>query len=108
MKRIVIAAMMMATPALAAKPSMLCRAKDNGEMYSIIAVDQGKVLFQMGAGEYLEGEGTMLDKNLIAMTVNAENGKAYMVVDGRTSDGLIKLEYNDGRINQHPIHCIFK
>lgn len=108
MKRLVIAAMMMATPALAAKPSLLCRAKDVGTMFSVIATGKGTVLFQMDGGEYLDGRGTIMDDGMLGVIVNANNGDIYMVVDPKKDDGLIKLQYNDGRIYQHPIQCVYK
>lgn len=108
MKRIILAVMLVSTPAMAAKPSILCKAKDNDTMFSVVVVDAGKILFQMDAGEYLEGVGTMVDKDRAAFVVHADNGNVYMVLDGRDNNGLVKLEYNDGRMRQHPIHCVYK
>lgn len=108
MKRLVIAAMMMATPALAAKPSLLCKATDTGKMFSIIATGKGTILFQMVGQEYLDGQGTVLDDGMLAVVVNGSNGDIYMVFDPKRDDGLIKFQYHDGRAYQHPIHCVYK
>jgi hypothetical protein len=108
MKRLVIAAMMIATPALAAKPSLLCKAKDVGTMFTVIATGKGTILFQIDAGEYLDGQGTVLDNGMVAIIVNGGNGDVYMVVDPKKDDGLVKLQYNDGRVYQHPIHCVYR
>lgn len=108
MKRIILAAMLMSTPAMAAKPSLLCRGKDNGAMFSVVVVSTGRILFQVDAGEYLEGEGSMVDNQMAGFVVHGNNGSIFMVFDSKDNNGLVKFEYNDGRVYQQPIHCVIK
>lgn len=108
MWRYVLPIIFLATPALAAKSSVLCRTKDGNTLYSVIVIGEGKILFQVDAGEYLEGQGGMVDKSMAGFVVNGSNGSIYMVLDSRDSNGLVRFEYNDGRQYQHPIHCVYK
>lgn len=108
MWRYVLPIVLLATPAMAAKSSVLCKAKDTGTIYTVVVIGDGNILFQVDAGEYLEGKGAMMDANLAGFAVNGTNGNVYMVLDRRDDNGLVKFEYNDGTQHQHPIHCVYK
>jgi hypothetical protein len=100
--------LLFASAASAAAPSMLCKATDVEEYYSVVAPEKGKVLFQVNSGTFLEGVGESLGDRIIAITINATNGDIHMVVDMNTDRGLIRIQYKDGRVYQHPIICAYK
>jgi hypothetical protein len=108
MKKLLIAlALLMPTVAWAAKPSMLCKNLTSGALYTVVVVGtQGEILFQIDAGQYMDGTGTKLENKFMGFYVKTDQGAIYMVVDPVVSDGRVKFENNDGSVWESQIHCI--
>lgn len=95
-----------ATVSYAKAPAMLCKINDNSKYIEVVALEGGRVLVQLDAGGYLDGNGSAKD-SVYGVYVEAENGSMYLAVDVKSDNGIVRFKYKDGTSYTSTVHCIY-
>jgi len=104
MKRIVIAAMIMATPALAKDSVLSCFAIDTNEHVVIIG-SGGDVKLQWNGSKFEYGTAKMLDDRFLLVEQFSSGGTFRMVYDSNTGAAYGGTVFYSGKENKTPFNC---
>lgn len=108
MKRLLIAAMMVATPAAAnaTQSSMICKTNSN-EYVDVVAKGErtNDVLIQINGGKFLDGHSLMLGSVLVVTAELIDGG--ILINLGSAGDGKMIIAVGD-KVQTHKMNCKFR
>jgi hypothetical protein len=104
MKRIVIAATMMATPAVAKDSVLSCFVPDTREHVVIIG-SGGEVRLQWNGGRFEYGTARMMDDRFLLVEQFSSGGTFRMVYDSTSGAAYGGTVFYSGKENKTPFNC---
>ena len=104
MKRIVIAAMMMATPAIAKDSVLSCFVPDTRE-HVVIIESGGEVRLQWNGGRFEYGTARMMDDRFLLVEQFSSGGTFRMVYDSTSGAAYGGTVFYSGKENKTPFNC---
>jgi hypothetical protein len=107
MKRIVIAAMMMATPAVAKDAVLSCFTADNNEHVVIIG-NGGDVRIQWNGGRFEYGTAELKDQHYLLVQQFSTAGTFRLVYDANTGLAYGGTVFYNGKENKTPFNCVWQ
>jgi len=107
MKKIVIAAMMMATPAVAKESVLSCFVPDTREHVVIIG-NGGDVRLQWNGGKFEYGTAQMLDERYLLVQQFSGAGTFRMVYDSISGAAYGGTVFYSGKENKTPFNCVWQ
>ena len=104
MKRLVIAAMMVASPALAKDSVLSCFTADGNE-HVVIMGSGGDVRIQWNGGRFEYGTAELQDNRFLLVQQFSSGGTFRMVYDANTGAAYGGTVFYNGKENKTPFNC---